>query len=307
MRAMANWNGEITLAEEARIPIFDRGFLYGDSIYEVVRTYKHVPFFHEEHLDRLENSARLAQIKITQTRSFLKEEIRRTVLATNPEKDEDVFIRYTITRGSGPITLNPLSTSETSYLILVTSIPEWNPNYYTNGTNLLVPKTRRNSPLALDPNIKSGNYLNSVLAAGEAAQAKCDDALMLSIDGKVTEATNSNVCFIFNNEVHAPLHEPHTNTGNLKGITKEIVKKICAKINLKFTERAISPAEIEKASEAFQCSATREVMPIATIQLENGKKVQFPIGGGKVVKQLRTAYSEFIEEYVRTHSNEALF
>ena len=305
MRSVANWNGQISPAEDTKVPIFDRGFLYGDSIYEVVRTYKGVPFMHKEHLDRLENSARLARMKLSQSRDFLTTEIKRTIAAGKP--DQDVFVRYTITRGTGPLNLNPYSVEKTSYLILTGPVSKWNEEFYSRGTRLFLAKTRRNSPLALDPNIKSGNYLNSVLAAGEAADAGCDDAVMVSIDNKITEATNSNICFVFDGEVHSPMDEPGTNTGNLHGITKRVVEFLCEDLGFKYKERPILPEEISRADEAFQCSATREVMPVYSMQMAPGKTKQFPAGGGALTRSLQEAYQAYLKNYVVQYKNEAWF
>lgn len=154
MQATANVDGVITPAKEAKISIFDRGFQYGDSVYEVTRTYDGVPFFVEEHFDRLENSARLARMKISQSREFLTEEIKKTIQASGARKGEDVFIRYTVTRGTGPLDLDPATAGKTSYVILVKEIPPWNPEFYKTGMVIAVPETVRNSPRALDPNIK---------------------------------------------------------------------------------------------------------------------------------------------------------
>ncbi|RYZ95501.1 MAG: branched-chain-amino acid aminotransferase, partial [Proteobacteria bacterium] len=206
MRATANVNGTITPLAEAKVSILDRGFQYGDSIYEVIRTYQGVPFFMEEHHDRLENSARLSRIKLSQSREELTREIRRTVEAAGLAKGEDAFVRYMITRGSGVLDLDPATAGTTSYVIIVKEIPAWRKDHYERGTTLAIPATLRNSPLSLDPNIKSGNYLNNILAVAEANELGADDALMLSHDGKLTEASNSNVVFVIDGEVRTPLH-----------------------------------------------------------------------------------------------------
>jgi branched-chain amino acid aminotransferase len=238
MRATANVNGLITPAQEAKVSIFDRGFQYGDSIYEVTRTYDGVPFFLEEHFDRLENSAKLARMKLTQSREFLTEEIKKTVAASGAKKGEDVFIRYTVTRGTGPLDLDPATAPQTTYVILVKEIPPWNPEFYKTGMVLAVPETARNSPRALDPNIKSGNYLNNILAVAEAKELGGDDALMLCLDGKLTEASNSNVAFVLNGELRTPKHEPRTNTGNLRGLTRTLIGQLADRLGLR-TPRAV--------------------------------------------------------------------
>lgn len=307
MRATANVNGVITPAQDAKVSIFDRSFQYGDSVYEVTRTYEGVPFYHDEHFDRLENSARLARMKISQTRDFLNEEIRRTVKESGVKKGEDVFIRYTISRGTGPLDLDPATAPQTTYVILVKEIPAWNPEFYKTGTTLAIPSTCRNSPRALDPNIKSGNYLNNVLGVAEAKEMGADDALMLSIDGKLTEASNSNVSFVIKGEIHTPLHEPHAHTGNLRGITRTLVGELASRAGLEYAELAMYPRDIEIATECFVTSATREVMPVRAIILPGGKRVEFPAGGGEITKKLQSHYSAFVRDYVEKRRPGAWF
>ncbi len=307
MRATANVNGVITAAQDATVSIFDRSFQYGDSVYEVTRTYDGVPFYLEEHFDRLENSARLARMKITQTREFLTEEIRRTVKESGAKKGEDVFIRYTVSRGTGPLDLDPATAKITTYVILVKEIPPWNPEFYKSGTVLAIPETVRNSPMALDPNIKSGNYLNNILAVAEAKELGADDALMLSLDGKLTEASNSNVAFLIAGEVRTPKHEPRTNTGNLRGLTRTLVGELCTRAGLKYSETPLFPKDIESATECFVSSATREVMPVKTVILPGGKRLEFPTGGGAETTKLRDQYALYLKEYVAKRKHEAWF
>lgn len=307
MRATANVNGTITAAADAKISILDRGFQYGDSIYEVTRTYDGVPFYLNEHFDRLENSARLAKMKISQSRELLTEEIKRTVRECGVKPGEDVFIRYTISRGTGPLDLDPAVVRETSYVILVKEIPPWNPTFYSQGMTLAIPSVLRNSPLALDPNIKSGNYLNNILAVAEAKELGGDDALMLSPEGKLTEASNSNVSFIINGRIQTPLHEPKTATGNLRGITRNLLSELAANAKIGYEERTLYPADLESATECFVTSATREVMPVKAVILPGGKRKEFPVGGGAITNKLRDEYKKYVIEYVAKHKKEAWF
>lgn len=292
MQAVANVNGEISPLKDAKISVLDRGFLFGDSIYEVVRTYNGRPFFLEEHTDRLENSAKLSRMKMSQTRKFLHDEIKRTVLAAHPK--EDVFIRYTITRGVGIMDLDPNSIKETGYVIFVKEIPPWNPEFYKRGMKVAVPRTRRNSPLSLDPNIKSGNYMNNVIAVGEAKELDADDALILSIDDKLTECSNSNILFVLDGKVVSPLHDPKTSTGNLRGLTKRVVGEICTGQNIPYGELPLKETDLAKASECFVTSATREVMPVREVKWSNGKTQSFPEGGGEITRKLKDAYKDYV-------------
>ncbi|MGE3261855.1 MAG: aminotransferase class IV [Bacteriovoracia bacterium] len=307
MRAMANVNGLITPAAEAKISIFDRGFQYGDSIYEVTRTYEGVPFFLEEHFDRLENSARLARMKISQDRAFLTQEIMRTVKESGVKKGEDVFIRYTISRGDGPLDLDPATATKTSFIILAKELPPWKPEFYSTGMVLAVPATLRNSPLALDPNIKSGNYLNNILAVAEAKELGGHDALMLSLDGKLTEASNSNVTFVIDGGLHTPLHEPRSNTGNLRGLTRTLISELAVKLKLPYQDRAMFPKDVEAATECFVSSATREVMPVTAILLPGGKRKDFTKGFGPVTAKVRDAYGQYVKDYVNARRSMAWF
>lgn len=307
MISVANINGSISLLREAKISIHDRGFLYGDSVYEVTRTYQGVPFYLEEHFDRLENSARLARMKISQSREFLISEIRRTVHASGATKAEDVFVRFTITRGEGPVDIDPDASPGTSYVIVVKDLPKWKPHHYSEGMILAVPHTLRNSPLSLDPNIKSGNYLNNILAVADAKAMGANDAFMLSADGKFTEAANSNVCLVMKGEIVSALHEENTHTGNLRGLTKTIVGKIAPRGGFTYREIPLTLETVSQAKECFVTSATREVMPVVKLILPGGKALEFPPGGGEVTKKLRTLYAEFVEDYINARKDTAWF
>lgn len=301
MQATANVNGNITPLKDAKISILDRGFLFGDSIYEVIRTYDGFPFYLEEHLDRLENSARLARIKISQSRDFLREQIKQTALAAHPK--QDVFIRFAITRGAGVLDLDPTISMESGFVIFVKEIPPWNPEFYKTGMKLAVPRLRRNSPLCLDPNIKSGNYLNNILAVGQARDLGADDAMILSLDGNLTEACNSNVVFILNDKIITAAHEENTSTGNLRGLTKRLLSQIASEMGIKYEERTLKPIDIEKATECFVTSATREIMPVKEILWENGKTQTFSGGTGQWTLKLSTAYKSYIKNYVNNHQS----
>ena len=127
-KSMSNVDGRITSTGEACVPVLDRGFLYGDSIYEVFRTYSGVPLFHQEHWERLENSARLIRMHVTQSQDEITEQIRRTAQATSAGKlEREVYVRYVITRGEGAVDLYPKPDLKTRFVIIVNAVPEWPP------------------------------------------------------------------------------------------------------------------------------------------------------------------------------------
>src|SRR5690606_3512649 len=169
---MTSVDGVITPTEYARISVLDRGFLYGDSIYEVFRTYRGVPLFYDEHWARFQNSASLIHLDVEMGQDELTRRIKATVEATGaPRSRTDVYVRYSITRGVGEIDLYPDPDLEPSCVIIVKPVPQWGSVLYERGARLAVPATRRNAGSALDPNIKGGNYLNNVLGLIEARRA----------------------------------------------------------------------------------------------------------------------------------------
>ena len=216
--SMTNVDGVITRTADATVPVMDRGFLYGDSVYEVFRTYDGVPLLYDEHWTRFENSAQLIHLDLGLTKDQMTDEIRQTVRATNPvQRNRDVYVRYTVTRGEGPVDLFPSPELNTRYLIIVKELTDWNPEFYRMGVRLAIPGTRRNSTTTLDPNIKGGNYLNNVLGVIEARALGADDCVMLNDSGLITEASNSNVFFVNKNMYFFLATSPLPNHSRARG------------------------------------------------------------------------------------------
>jgi branched-chain amino acid aminotransferase len=294
MKRMANVNGHITPLEEARISVLDRGFLYGDSVYEVFRTYSGVPMFCHEHFDRMENSARLIHMIISQSRDEMLEEMRRTARAAEVPPGQDVYVRWHVTRGTGALDLVPARDLRSSFVIILKEVPKWNPEFYSHGMKLAVTRVRRNPTEALSPDIKSGNYLNNILGVAEAIELGADDCLMLNPSGVVTEASNSNVFFVIDDR----LVTPNAASGVLRGITKAAIQSIGAELGFPVHEMLIPVSDLARATECFVTSATREAMPVASLRLENGTWSSFPPGGGPVTRRVASAYKKSVEQYV---------
>jgi branched-chain amino acid aminotransferase len=293
-RRMANVNGEITPLEEARISILDRGFLYGDSVYEVFRTYGGVPLFCHEHFDRMENSARLIAMTIAQSRDEILSEMRRTAAAANVPQSQDIYVRWHVTRGTGALDLVPTADLRSSFVIILKEVPKWNPEFFVRGMRLAVTRVRRNPVEALSPDIKSGNYLNNILGVAEAVRIGADDCLMLNPAGIVTEASNSNVFFVIDGQLVTPSVE----SGVLRGITKGAIARMSSAHGFALRDRRLPADEVLKATECFVTSATREVMPVVGVRLESGAWREFPPGGGEVTRLVAKAYKEFVNQYV---------
>jgi branched-chain amino acid aminotransferase len=303
LRRMANVNGQITPLEEARISVLDRGFLYGDSVYEVFRTYSGVPMFCHEHFDRMENSARLVHMKISQSRDEMLEAMRATARAGAVPEGADIYVRWHVTRGAGALDLVPPSDLHTSYVIILKEVPHWNPEFYSRGMRLAVTRVRRNAVEALSPDIKSGNYLNNILGVAEAVTLDADDCLMLNSAGMVSEASNSNVFFVIDGQLVTPNFE----SGVLRGITKAAIQRLSEAKGFAVEERQIPAGELSRASECFVTSATREVMPVAGLRFESGEWRKFPPGGGEVTRRVAKAYKEEVARYVQDHADLRLF
>jgi len=303
-KSMTSVDGRVTPTEEACIPVMDRGFLYGDSIYEVFRTYDGVPLLYDEHWARFENSAHLIHMDIGFSKDAVGAEIRRTIHASGaPEAGVDVYVRYVVTRGEGPVDLFPGESLKRRLIVIVKDVPAWNPEHYRVGLKLAITSTRRNPETALDPNIKGGNYLNNVLGVIEARRAGADDCVMLNEQGLVTEASNSNVFFVIDGE----LVTPSQSAANLKGLTKQTIHKVCKAQGLESKEREISADELAGAEECFVTSATREVMPVRAVLLEDGGWREFPAGGGEITRAVRGHYRNFVDAYVAEHAELSMF
>jgi branched-chain amino acid aminotransferase len=265
MSVRVNIDGTITRAADARISVLDRGFLYGDSVYEVVRTYEGVVFALEEHLTRLESSAARLHIDVP-SRDRLANEIQRTLDAAG---NEESYCRVIVTRGIGPITLDPTTATDSMTVIIAKEyepFPEWT---YEEGVKVTIPNIRRTARVSLDPAIKSGNYLNSVMAFGEARRAGFFDAVMLDHQGLVTEATSSNVFIAKDGDLSTPALEH----GLLAGVTRRILLDLARDNGFEVSECEITPDDLVGADEAMLTSTLREVQPVVRVG-------ETPIGDG---------------------------
>jgi len=287
MSFLFNINGKLCRQNQAKISVLDRGFLYGDSVYEVVRTYEGRIFALTEHLKRLEHSASRLNIELPNI-DWLKRQLLRTV---SMAKNADSYCRLIVTRGSGPITLDPTLASKPQLVIIVKKyerFPDW---MYQKGIKAFIPSIRRNSRASLDPAIKSGNYLNSVLALGEARKAGFHDALLLDAQGRVTEATSSNV-FVFKDGI---LKTPTLETGILQGVTRSLVLQLVKTYLIPHQEGDIYSDDLVAADEVLVTSTLKEVMPVVQVgdhQIGDGRP-------GPLGKKLRDLVHEYALAQVR--------
>ena len=299
----ASVDGVISSLGNAKISVMDRGFLYGDSIYEVIRTFDGTPLFFDEHWNRFKNSAKLVNLKLSFSKQELLVEIRKIFDEVKLPKDIDFYIRYIVTRGQGSIDLFPHSNLNQSLIVIVKKMRSWEEVFYRRGIKLAVPQIKRNSINTLDPNIKGGNYLNNILGLMSSRELGADDCLMLNEGGHITESSSSNIFFVIKNN----LVTPSKSSGNLNGLTKCAVQEICKNKGIENSEIYIDLNMIDQANECFITSSTRGIMPVASIILSNGKVIKFPDGGGKYTRKLISYYEDYLNNYVASNKDFLLY
>ncbi|MCO4793657.1 MAG: D-amino acid aminotransferase [Bacteriovoracaceae bacterium] len=284
-----NVNGKITGPDEACISVFDRGFLFGDSIYEVSLTYDGVLFKIEEHLDRLWQSASHLDMPIGISRKQLTYQMLKTLKELNEKR---AYIRVIITRGEGKIGLDPALATKNN-LVIITKKLEENPTWwYDSGVEMIIASVLRNPKESMDPAVKSGNYLNNVLAFNQAKKQGAFDAIMLNQDGLVTEGTTSNIWIVKGKK----LITPPLATGLLEGITRKTILEISKNSKIDVSETDFTPEVLKDADECFLTSSTKEVVPITKID-------GISVGSGKpgpMTARLHSLYKSHIQEYTNS-------
>ncbi|MBI79382.1 MAG: aminotransferase class IV [Pseudomonadota bacterium] len=300
---IANVNGIVSSIEKAHISIMDRGFLYGDSIYEVLTTTEGIPLFFDEHWDRFNNSAKLINLDIKISKEELFFEIKKLFSLDSLPRNIDFYIRYIMSRGEGDIDLFPDASLESKLIIMAKKVRHYPKIFYDEGIKLAIPRIKRNSTNSLNPNIKGGNYLNNILGLMHSRQLGADDCLMLNESGYITESSSSNIFFVIDDRIVTPSEL----SGNLRGITKNAIHKICSDNNIANIEIDLELEELDLATECFITSSTRGIMPVISLQLSEDNVINFPRGGGEYTKKLITFYKEYLEEYVANNDDLLLY
>jgi branched-chain amino acid aminotransferase len=250
-----NLNGRIVSRSEARISLFDHGFLYGASVYETLRTYEGRPFLVELHLKRLKESAESIHVTLPLTLPQFKEEIEKSLReAQYPE----AYLRLIVTPGEGDLGYDPALCRDPVFIILVMPLVPPPAEIYESGVAITIVEVRRNHPLALNPAIKSGNLLNPLLAWNEGHHRGAYESLMMNLKGELTECTMSNV-FLAHDGV---LKTPAIECGILPGLTRNLVLAISREIGVPCLETSLFPEDLFEADEAFLTVTSREIIPV---------------------------------------------
>lgn len=251
-------DGAFLPESEAKISVFDHGLLYGDGVFEGIRFYNGRVFQLEDHLDRLWDSGRAICLAIPLSReeltAALLETIRRNEL-------RDGYVRLIVTRGVGNLGLNPESCKRPSVIIIAATIALYPEDLYRRGLDIITCGTRRISPAALSPQVKSLNYLNNILAKIEAIQAGAGEGLMLNEQGFVSECTGDNI-FILK---RGTLFTPPISAGGLRGITRGVVMRIAGEFGIPVQEPELTRYDIFTADECFLTGTAAEIIPVISL------------------------------------------
>jgi branched-subunit amino acid aminotransferase/4-amino-4-deoxychorismate lyase len=298
----ANTNGRLHPADEPSLSPLDRGFLYGDAIYEVWRTYHGVLFAWEEHGERLRKSAAALYFDLPFTPAQIFGEIQRTTAAFRQASGfaGELYVRLQISRGGGPIGLDVALADRPNFVLLVQPCPELAPEKLRTGLRLSVATgMRRNAAATLNPAWKTGNYLNNLLCLREAKSRGADEVVILNLAGEVTEAAVSNIAFVRDGAIVTP----PLAAGILGGVTRRLVLAgIAAAAGLPIREETARPGELAGFQECFLLSSTRDITPVAAID-----QVQFRVGPGTVAMRLKAAFAQATAGYAAAHPELRLF
>src|SRR3954471_22407350 len=289
MRGAVYVNGKITPADEAVVPVYDHGFVYGEGVYETLRTYNRVPFLYDRHMRRLRQSAERILLDVPFDDATMRSWIDQTVAAAG-ELDE-AYIRILHTRGIGDLSYDLKSTPKPTTVIIVKPFEAYPPRVYNDGIRLALVEMMRNHPKSVNPIIKSNNLLNNALAMQAAYRSGAEEALMCNYRGELTECSQSNFFMVRGGSVLTPPSQ----AGILEGVTRAFIFELGRELGIDVREETLTPIDLETADEMFITSTTRDLSPVVNV---DGRVV----GGGTpgpVTRRLTELYQRRAEELTR--------
>lgn len=274
--------GKLVEESEAMISVFDHGLLYGDGVFEGIRVYNNRVFLLKEHIDRLFNSAKAIALEIP----ISKEELVTAVADTCKANElENGYVRLIVTRGKGSLGLNPYLCKDPEIIIIAAEIQLYPKDLYENGLKIVTVGTVRNHPEAINPRIKSLNYLNNVLAKIEAINAGCMECIMLNHKGEVAEASGDNIFTIKDGK----LYTPSIYSGALEGLTRNKVISLAESLGYSVNEVSMQRYDLYTADEVFLTGTAAEIISVVEID----KRAIGSGTPGEITKKLAFSYSEY--------------
>jgi len=273
--------------EHARVSVFDHGFLYGDGVYETLRAYEGRIFLWERHMARLRRSCELIGLDLP-----IRDEVWIPIIAELLVRNglQDAGLRLTVSRGEGELGIDPRLCPNPTIVVMAKPVVTYTDQQREQGKVLHLSSVRRNSELAQPPQIKALSFLNNILAKQEAVRVGADDALMLNMDGYLSECTTSNIFFVKNQQ----LYTPAVDCGILKGITRDVVIELAHKLEVCVEEGRYTMEQLIQADECFITNTGIEIMPVSRIgdcQIGQGKR-------GPLTGELRKVFSENLHRYL---------
>jgi len=244
--------------EKALVPLHEHGLLYGDGVFEGIRAYNARIFRMRDHMDRLYHSARAIMLEIPYKKEELNEILLETVRRTGLD---DAYIRLIVTRGPGDLGIDPRKCPKPAVYIIAGAIALYPKEKYAKGLRCTIASTRRNRPDCLNPQVKTLNYLNNILAKIEAIQSNVDEAIMLNEAGCVAEGAADNIWVVQD----GTLMTPPTHVGILEGITRKVIMEICEEHHIPWREKNMVVHDLIKADEIFLCGTGAELIPVVDI------------------------------------------
>ena len=260
-------NGKFVDKNKAKISVFDHGLLYGDGVFEGIRSYDSRVFKLKEHIDRLYRSASAMKLRIHMTKNAMMKAVISTL---KKNKLKNAYIRLVVTRGPGDLGLDPRKCKKGGSIFIITDrIALYPKKFYEKGLHIVAADVHKNHIFAIDPNIKSLNYLNNILARIDAIEKNCPEAIMLTHDGYVSECTGDNIFIVKNGKLMTP-----PRSISLEGITQGVVMKIARKMKIQAKEKNIVLKDVYNADECFLTGTAAEVIPVNKVdkhKIGNGK------------------------------------
>jgi branched-chain amino acid aminotransferase len=284
-------DGRFVAKEQARVSVFDHGFLYGDGIYETMRAYGGKLFLLKKHLARLKHSADAISLKLPMRLDKIGDALNESV---SINKLQEAYVRLHLSRGPGEIGLDPALCVAPTMVIVAKPFHDYPAAYYAQGVSVAIVTTRRNHPLALPPSVKGTNFLNNILAKIEAIKAGAYEGIMLNWEGYVAEGTICNI-FMVRKGV---LYTPHLDTGILEGVTRDLVLRLAKRKKIPVKEVMLRPKDLMASNESFITNTTMEIMPVTTIDKKKiGKGIP-----GPVTAALHQAYQKEVRACLETQA-----
>lgn len=259
MRGAVYVNGTISPADQAVVPVYDHGFVYGEGVYETLRTYNRVPFLYDRHMLRLRQSAERLRLDVPFDDATLLAWIDQTVAAAG--ELADAYIRILLTRGVGELNYDPKSTPKPTVVIIVKPLEPTPPRVSTDGIRISLVEMLRNHPKSVNPLIKSNNLLNNALAMQAAYRAGAEEALMCNYRGELTECSQANFFMVRGGVALTP----KSAAGILEGVTRAFVFELGRESGIDVREEVLLPHDLETADEMFITSTTRELSPVVKV------------------------------------------